>query len=342
MILKSHLHYLLTAVLLSITVGCAPEDAEVIVYTSLDRHLSEPVLQEFTRTTGIRVKPVYDVEASKTVGLVNRLIAESQNPRADVFWNSEVIHTLRLADVGLLSPIDNRLGIGRPADMVSDANKWVGFAARARVLIVNTDKVAAAQMPASLQDFSLPKWKNLAAFANPNFGTTGTHFSALYSRWGEQRFREWIRALKANHIAMLPGNAQVKNQVADGVYVFGLTDTDDANVAIQRKRPVALVFPDQSDGLGTLLIPNTVALVRGGPNPASAQRLIEYLLSEKVENALAAAPGAQIPLGSALGQPPNLPAIDHLKLMQVNYAGVASNFNDMIQAFEEEWHGARN
>ena len=72
-------------------ISCNPNKAEqVVVYTSLDQIFSEPVLREFEKETGIKVRAVYDVEATKTTGLVNRLIAEKNNPQADVFWNSEV------------------------------------------------------------------------------------------------------------------------------------------------------------------------------------------------------------------------------------------------------------
>ncbi len=63
---------------------------EVVVYTSVDQIFSEPILTDFERETGIRVRAVYDVEASKTTGLVNRLLAEKDRPKADVFWNSEM------------------------------------------------------------------------------------------------------------------------------------------------------------------------------------------------------------------------------------------------------------
>jgi hypothetical protein len=59
--------------------GCSKEQPaaqhEVVVYTSLDKVFSQPILEEFERKTGIGVKAVYDSEATKTTGLVNRLIA---------------------------------------------------------------------------------------------------------------------------------------------------------------------------------------------------------------------------------------------------------------------------
>ena len=54
--------------------------AQVVIYTSVDQVYSQPILDRFEKETGITVKAVYDVEASKTTGLVNRLIAEKSRP----------------------------------------------------------------------------------------------------------------------------------------------------------------------------------------------------------------------------------------------------------------------
>jgi len=66
----------------------------VVIYTSVDQVFSEPTLEEFEAQTGIRVLPVYDVEAAKTTGLVTRLIAEKGRPQADVFWSGEIAQAI--------------------------------------------------------------------------------------------------------------------------------------------------------------------------------------------------------------------------------------------------------
>lgn len=76
----------------------------VVIYTSADQVFSEPILKHYETISGVTVKAVYDVEAAKTVGLVNRLIAEKNNPQADVFWNSEIARTIALKERGLLVP----------------------------------------------------------------------------------------------------------------------------------------------------------------------------------------------------------------------------------------------
>src|SRR4051794_33417201 len=99
----------MTTVVLLIS-GCIPsypdarDQGTVIVYTALDREFSEPVLKAYEQRTGVRVLPKFDVESTKTVGLTNLIIAEARHPRCDLFWNNEILNTLRLKQKGLLTP----------------------------------------------------------------------------------------------------------------------------------------------------------------------------------------------------------------------------------------------
>src|SRR4051812_3867168 len=68
----------------------------VVVYTALDREFSEPVLKDYAKGSGVRVLPKFDVESTKTVGLTNLLVAEAARPRCDLFWNNEILNTIRL------------------------------------------------------------------------------------------------------------------------------------------------------------------------------------------------------------------------------------------------------
>jgi iron(III) transport system substrate-binding protein len=285
------------AALLTGAFGCWASD--VVVYTSVDQVFAEPVLRWFQRETGIQVKAVYDAEAAKTVGLERRLLAERTRPRADVFWNSEHVRTMRLAAAGVLAAS----GVPVPADIPPDYRApdglWVGFGGRARVLLVNRDLVPEGQYPARLTDLADPRWRGRAVIARPYFGTSATHFAALYLRWGEARYVDFLRRLKTNRVALLPGNGDVRDAVADGRFAIGLTDTDDAAGAVRAGKPVEMVFPDQ-DGEGAFEVFHTVARVRDGPNEDSARRLIGYLTSDAVERALLQAGAVQVAARASL------------------------------------------
>ena len=269
---------------------------KVVVYTALDREFSKPILDDFQSKTGILVLPKFDVESTKTVGLAEAIIAESSHPRCDVFWNNEILHTLRLEKRGLLEAFHPQHAADFPSNMQSPDGTWYGFAARARVLIVNTMLVPEEKRPGSVMDLIDPKWQGRVGIAKPLFGTTATHAACLFDRWGEEKAKEFFREVKRN-AKIEAGNKQVARDVSAGVLAWGLTDTDDAIGELERGMPVIIVYPDQAaDEMGTLFIPNTLSIIKNCPDPDEARRLVDSLLTPQVEERLAAGPSAQIPL----------------------------------------------
>ena len=317
--------------------GCiGDEAANVVVYTALDEMYSQPILTAFTEQTGIIVLPVYDTEASKTTGMVSRLIAERDRPRADVFWNNETAQTIVLKNKGILEAYRSPSAEAIPDAFKDSEGYWTGFAARGRVIIYNTDLVK--EPPASIRDLLKPEWAGRAAIGKPLFGTTATHAAALFAAWGEADAKAFFQGLKQNQIAVLAGNATVRDQVASGEYAWGLTDTDDANGAVEDGRPAKWLFPDQGpDGLGTLLIPNTVALVKGAPHPEAAKKLIDYLLSPEVEEALSKMRSIQIPLNPNVSAPERVPKVSDTRTMAVTFENVAAQMESTATFLKEEF-----
>lgn len=316
--------------------GCGNHAKSVVVYTALDEIYSQPIFDAFTAQTGIEVLTVYDTEASKTTGLVSRLIAERERPRADVFWNNEVAQTIVLQGKGLLDPYHSPSADAIPEAFKDPDGYWTGFAARGRVIIYNTDLVD--DPPTSVMDLLEGRWAGRAAMANPLFGTTATHAAALFALWGEDQAKAFFQGIQKNDIAILSGNANVRDLVASGEYAWGLTDTDDANGAVEDGRPAQWIFPDQGAGqMGTLIVPNTVALVKGGPHPDAARKLIDYLLSPDVEAVLSRMRSVQIPLNPAVSAPENVPKLDTIKTLDVSFAAIARAMPASAAFLKEEF-----
>src|SRR2546423_762063 len=116
---------------LAITVrvaGCRSDaQPEGVVYTALDQEFSQPGFEEFTKQTGIVVRAKYDVESTKTVGLVQAILEERERPRCDLFWNNEILNTHRLASADLLRAYQSPAGEKYPASVRSPNNLWYGF-----------------------------------------------------------------------------------------------------------------------------------------------------------------------------------------------------------------------
>jgi iron(III) transport system substrate-binding protein len=311
---------------------------EVVVYAALDREFSEPVLNEFTKQTGIRVLAKYDDESTKTVGLTSALVQEASRPRCDVFWNNEILNTLRLEEKGLLETYRSPSAAGYPEMYRSSDGTWHGFAARARILMVNTKLVEEYKWPTSIYDLADPKWKGKVGVARPIAGTTATHVACLFAVLGEEKAKEFLRSLKANDIQILGGNKQVAQACAAGQIVFGLTDTDDAIIEVERAGPVTIVYPDrQPDQLGTLFIPNTLAIIKGCPHAEQARKLVDFLLLPSVEEQLARSASAQIPLNSAVRALSRVETPQTVHAMPVDFAAAVRQWQAAAEFIEHEF-----
>ena len=322
-----------------LVLGCAPRAArEVVVYTALDEEFAKTIFEDFTRETGIEVQARYDVESTKSVQLTEAIRAERERPRCDLFWNNEIINTLRLDQEGLLAKYDSPAGRAYPPQYRSAEGTWYGFAARARVLVVNTDLVKESERPSSIRDLADPKWKGRSGIAKPLAGTTATHAACLFAVWGDEPAKEFFRAVKQN-ARIMGGNKQVARAVADGELAFGLTDTDDAIVEIESGRPVAIVFPDQQgeSPLGTLIIPNTLGIIRGAEHLAEAERLVEFLLSPAVEERLAKGPSAQFPLNPKAAVKSRAAAKELIREMAVDFTAAADKWDAAAKFLRNEF-----
>lgn len=311
--------------------GCSPTPSErATLYASVDRDVAEPILAHLPDPPRV----AYDAEANKTAGVVNRLLAERARPQADVFWSGEIARTIELANAGVLAATRVAPALGH-TEWDDPQGRWFALAGRVRVLVVRS---TLAETPSSLSAFTDPQWRGRSALANPRFGTTATHFAALLSIWGEARFRDWLHALRANQVAILAGNAQVRDAVADGSFDFGLTDSDDVVGGLQQRLPLRLVVPDQqAEAEGTLMIPSTVARIAGRTNAALGEKLLAQLLAPYVERSLAVSRAAQIPLRHALPPPKHLPKLQDLKLARVDFQDVSRQLPRMMRIVDEEW-----
>lgn len=268
--------------------ACGKKQEEVVVYTAVDQVYADEIFAMFEEETGIKVKAVYDTEANKTTGLTNRIIAEAEQPVCDVFWNNEFIQTIDLEKKGMLQEYVSPETETIPDYYESENGTWAAIGGRARVLLVNTDLLKEENYPETIYDFVNGKYEgSQLAIAYPMFGTTRTMAAAIYAYLGEEAAREYFQAMADRGVQVVDGNSVTKDMAATGQVAIGFTDTDDAKDAISDGAPVVMVFPDQQeDGMGTLMTPCTVAMIKDAPNQDTAKIFIDFVLSEKVERKL--------------------------------------------------------
>ncbi len=314
--------------------GCGPEpQGEVVIYSATDREFSAPILGAFHRAEDKRITPApqYDFGPRVEDGLFNRILAEADAPVADVLWNNEILQTVRLQKAGQLQRRAWKVGADWPPSMLASDGTWCGFAARARVLIVNTNKLRDPQQwPVSVDDLADPGWKDQCALARPFSGTPATHAAVLEVERGSEAAESFFRKVADNAI-VLPDNKQVAVAVAEGKAAWGLTDSDEAIGQRDAGRPVAIVFPDQAPGqLGTLRIPNTIAIVKNGPNPAAAAVLVDFLARPDTEDRLAMGPSSQIPVSHSAEVRPHVLPAEPVRWLEPDFEAAADVWDELV------------
>jgi len=302
--------------------GCSKSDNKtLVVYVSADEYIAREVILAFTQQTGIPVDWVGDTESSKTTGLVTRLRRESGNPVADVFWSSENIGTLQLATEGILASHKSNVTESWPEQYQDPAGLWFAFSPRARVIAYNPVETSRDEIPEYWWNFTD------AAMADPRFGTTGTHLAVMAS--DDERFSLFVQGLRRK--PLLGGNAATVQAVIDGTAKFAMTDSDDVHAAIARGASVAAFMPRhfQGEGGGTLLIPNTVALVASCVHRVEAGLFIDFMLSDEVATMLAESHSRNIPLQKSVAlRYPELAVDDPL---EVDFVAAANCRNEVVR-----------
>lgn len=317
--------------------GCAKvPESDVELFATVEEELALPILGAFERSTDDRVG-VISRFASDADGLTKMLQPTTTGePACDLVWNSGVIETVRLQQLGLLRPRSWATHAMRPVGMVATDGSWCGFAATARVLIINTQILDNPEdYPRSVLALADPKWHQRCAVATPTDGSAATHFAVLRQQLGRDKTLELLRFIHESAI-VLPSSKHVAIAVSAGRTAWGVTDTDAAIAEVDLGHDVAIVFPDQAPSeLGTLLIPNTVAVLNNAKHPISAELLADYLVLPQTEDRLAMGNTSQLPLSRGSKYPPRVLGKDAVRWMRVNFESVTTGYDEWIAELQK-------
>lgn len=281
----------------------------VTLYTSVDAYVAQPVVAAYEKQSGTRVTLVTDTEATKTLGLVQRLVAERERPRCDVWWSGEALGTASLAAQGLLAPftpdcITDFAGVW-PAHVSDRENRWFGVATRARVTGFNAARIRREDVPTSPAQLLAADASLRIGIARPQFGTTRSHIAALVALHGEPATTAWLEQF-AKRVRVYEGNSAVVQGIVNAEIDLGWTDTDDVWAGQANGWQVEAAFDSTDDlpmgGRGPIVMPCTVGIIRNAPQPAEAQRLASFLLSADAERLMSQTESRNVPVRPALAE----------------------------------------
>ncbi|NBQ63420.1 MAG: extracellular solute-binding protein [Proteobacteria bacterium] len=201
-------------------------------------------------------------------------------PKADIYYTTDYVDAELLRQKGLLAPFQSSLTDGVPAEFKAPDGAWTGVIGRSRNIMVNTTLVKPADYPASVFDLADPKWKGRIAITRLTDGTP-VWLASLILLKGEEATTAFLTTLfKTNGMKVLNGGSNVADAVAQGEFAAGFVNH---YYYVPKKRagaPVDLVYPDEATGgIGTLVIPLTVAALKSAPHPNVARAFIDFVLS---------------------------------------------------------------
>jgi len=310
--------------------ACEPEP-DVVLYSAFERERCEPLVRRFELEHGLLARVEYQ-SPSSALALAQRLREDRDRPRCDVFWNDEIARTVELAEDGLFASYDSPRAAGIPEEYRDPGRRWTGCAARACVLVVNTNLADPSEIR-GVRDLLDPRWQGKACMARPLSGTPLAHAAALYVALGATGARGFFRALQGAGVNFVRTNAQVVSLVREGRMVLGLADTDEVERAGSE---LEIVFPDQDGGFagGALVLPCSVAVVAGAPHPEAARELADFLLSIESEAQLARSKRARLPLRAEVSRPVAVRSLAELRRMPVDPARLAAEIERRLPELE--------
>jgi len=264
--------------------GLAQAQGEVNVYTYREQKLIQPLLDAFTKETGIKVNVV-----SASSGLEQRIKTEGANSPADVLLTVDIGRLEDAVQAGITQPIKSEV-IEKtvPAALRDPEGHWAGVSMRARVIYASKDRVK--QDAITYEELADPKWKGKICIRSGQHIYNNALIAAMIAKHGEAKAEEWLKGLKAN-LAQKPsgGDREQARDVAAGKCDIGIGNTYYYALMLNNPQQKAwadatkVVLPTFAGG-GTHVNVSGVVLVKNAPNKANAMKLIEWLAGDTAQH----------------------------------------------------------
>jgi iron(III) transport system substrate-binding protein len=259
---------------------------EVNIYSLRQTSLIQPLLDAFTKKTGIRTNVIF---ADK--GLIERIVAEGPNSPADLLLTADIGLLASAVEQSVAQPIKSpAVEANIPAKYRDPNGQWVGLTSRARVILASKDRVKEDSI--SYEDLADPKWKGKICTRSGQHAYNVALFSAMIAEKGEAEAKKWINGLKQNLNAKPSGNdrsqakaifsGQCDLALANTYYMALMATNDQEPEQKEWAKAVKVIFPN-AGGRGTHVNISGVVLAKHAPHKDDAVKLIEYLTSDEAQ-----------------------------------------------------------
>jgi iron(III) transport system substrate-binding protein len=305
--------------------GVSASAEEVLnIYTSREPGLIKPILDEFTKETGVKVNTIF-----LSNGLEERVRSEGQNSPADVILTVDIGRLQAAKDYGVTQPVKSAaLEKVIPAAYRDPEGHWYGVSMRARVVYASKDRVK--QDKITYEELADPKWKGKVCIRSGQHLYNISLFAAVIAHKGEAKAEEWLKGLKAN-LAKKPsgGDREQAKDILAGVCDIGIGNTYYVSLMRNGKdeeqkkwgEAINVILPTFEGG-GTHVNISGLALAKYAPNKANAEKFMEYMVSDDAQH-LHAEANSEYPVKQGIKIHPTIASFGELKADTVAIAEIA-------------------
>ena len=303
------------------------------IYSGREQPLVKPIMDRFTKDTGIQL----NVRYASSTALATALVEEGRNSPADVYWSQEP-GTLGLVGArGLLARLPQATVGKVPSRFSTPSRRWVGTSGRSRVLVYNTNELQASDLPASVWGLTNAKWKDKIGIA-PTNASFQAFLGATIHLFGEARVRAWLEGLKANDVRFYPNNTTVVQAVGRGDVEVGLVNHYYLYNLLAQTPDLPVRNHWFRDGdPGNLVLAAGVGVVASTQKATAARRFVEFLLSKTGQRMIARGPGAaEYPLVRGVSRRPGLRPLTSIKGPKYNLGRLSADLAPAVRLLLEE------
>jgi iron(III) transport system substrate-binding protein len=297
--------------------GAAGSDKDITVYSGRVESLIQPLIDEFTKKSGITVNMRYGTTAQ----MAAQLQEEGDKTPADVFLAQDAGALGAVTKAGMFAKLPAELLSKVPTAYQAKGGEWVGVTGRSRVFAYNTDLVAAADLPPSVFDVTNPKWKGKVGIA-PTNGSFQAFVTALRVQHGDAKAKQFLTGLAANEPQIRDNNIAIVSEIQDGKLAGGLVN----HYYVFEKAKELGTTPDKlkvklhffGDGdTGALINCSGVGVLRKAADNAKVRAFLDYLLGTEGQTYFAEKT-FEYPLIAGVALPPGLPALADLPAPKID------------------------